>query len=262
MNYLKLIILIIFGYSHASFASFFDQTERYRGFYWFETKEQPEKHIKEKEYKMPTPEEATTYIETIKKRLDEARSQMIAVNFDPTAPLEAKRQAVITYKRLELGMWDGAMSMADSSEMANFTNPELADNYQQPTNVFGVKLKRQIDSEKDALKIMEFAGEFDLLLFTSDSCPYCMEFAPVLQRFVNEYHFQLDTTTLDGEVGGIAMSLGIRVTPTLVAVKKDGSQAFEISRGMISSSELEANILLAKKYSEELTGKKKMRSLK
>jgi thiol-disulfide isomerase/thioredoxin len=140
---------------------------------------------------------------------------------------------------------------------ANFINPEIADNQNHPTNVFGVKLQRQVEAEQNIVAIIGFAKEFDLLLFADESCRYCREFAPVLKRFVNQHHFQLDIASLDSKAGNIAKSLGITSIPTLVAVKKDGFLLFEVSRGVVSTSELEANILLASKYSQELAVKKK-----
>ena len=236
--------------------SFFEQSNQYRGFYWFE-REQSSSQNKKQEYQMPTAEEAAASIEARKKTLDDARNQMVAVGFDQYAPLSAKRQAVINYKKLEMGMWDGALSLVDASDMANFTNPEIAGNQTQPTNVFGVKLQRQVEAEQNIVAIMEFAKEFDLILFADESCRYCREFAPVLKRFVDQHHFQLDVASLDSKAGNIAKSLGITSIPTLVAIKKDGSLLFEVSRGVVSVSGLEANILLANKYSEELTATNK-----
>ncbi len=244
--------------------SFFEQSNQYRGFYWFEREQSSSQNHTKTKYQMPTAEEAAASIEARKKTLDEARNQMVAVGFDQDAPLSAKRQAVINYKKLEMGMWDGALSLVDASDMANFTNPEIANNQTQPTNVFGVKLQRQVEAEQNIVAIMEFAKEFDLLLFADESCRYCREFAPVLKRFVDQHHFQLDIASLDSKAGSIAKSLGITIIPTLVAIKKDGSLLFEVSRGVVSTSQLEASILLASKYSKELkaTGKQRKHRVK
>lgn len=254
-NLIKLTLLLLLTSQPlcTTLAGFYDQDNQYKGFYWFENKAVLNKNYLKTEYQMPTASEAATAIESRKKQLDDARAQMIAVGFDPDVPLAVKRQAVINYKKLEAGMWDGALSIVDASDMANFINPELADNQTQPANVFGIKLKRQIEAEQNIISIMEFAKDFDLLLFADESCRYCREFAPVLKRFIDQHQFELDVASLDSIYGGIAKSLGITGIPTLVAVKKDGSQMFEISRGVVSISQLEANILLAKIYSQELT---------
>jgi thiol-disulfide isomerase/thioredoxin len=242
---------------HVNAAGFYEQENRYKGFYWFERMPILNKNGSKIEYQIPTASEAEASIEARKKQLDDARNQMIAVGFDQNAPAAVKRQMVINYKKLEMGMWDGALSLVDASDMANFTNPEIANIQAQPTNVFGVKLKRQIEAEQNTISIMEFAKEFDLLLFADESCRYCREFAPVLKRFVDQHHFDLDVASLDSTAGSIAGSLGITSIPTLVAIKKDGALLFEVSRGVVSISQLEANILLASKYSDELTATNK-----
>jgi conjugal transfer pilus assembly protein TraF len=237
--------------------SFFEQSNQYKGFYWFERGQSTNPNKAEIDYQIPSATVAAASIEARKKKLDDARNQMVAVGFDQDAPLSAKRQAVINYKKIEMEMWNGALSLVDASDMANFINPEIADNQNHPTNVFGVKLQRQVEAEQNIVAIIGFAKEFDLLLFADESCRYCREFAPVLKRFVNQHHFQLDIASLDSKAGNIAKSLGITSIPTLVAVKKDGFLLFEVSRGVVSTSELEANILLASKYSQELAVKKK-----
>lgn len=251
-----LIVLFIFiqliAVTSNAGSSFFEQSNQYKGFYWFEREKSTNPNKAEIDYQIPSATVAAASIEARKKKLDDARNQMVAVGFDQDAPLSAKRQAVINYKKIEMEMWNGALSLVDASDMANFINPEIADNQNQPTNVFGVKLQRQVEAEQNIVSIMEFAKEFDLLLFADESCRYCREFAPVLKRFVDQHHFQLDVASLDSKAGSIAKSLGINSIPTLVAIKKDGSMLFELSRGVVSMSGLEANILLASKYSKEL----------
>lgn len=240
----------------AQASGFLNQQNKYRGFYWFDDLQINKHEQAIQQYQIPTPSEAALAIEERKKSLDDARNQMIAVGFDQNAPEQVKREAILAYKKLEIEMWNGALSLVGASDMANFTNPEIVDNLAQPTNVFGVKLKRRVEAEQSALSILEFAKDFDLLLFEKANCPYCKDFAPVLTRFVGDNNFKLDVASLESNAGSVAKSLGITSVPTLVAVKKDGSQVFEISRGMISLPELENNILLAQKYSLEMTKNK------
>lgn len=56
--------------------------------------------------------------------------------------------------------------------MANFYNHELADNQIMPTNVFGVKLKRQVEAEQNIVSIMEFVKENDLPHFAEEFAPF------------------------------------------------------------------------------------------
>ena len=117
--------------------------------------------------------------------------------------------------------------------------------------MFANKIKRKSDEREKITTIREFARKFDLVVFTNNNCPYSQAFDPVITDFARTHDFTLDKTPLDGIEGKIAQNLGITSTPTLIAVSKDASKMFEISRGMVGISELEANIILSSKYRNE-----------
>lgn len=248
--------------SYASNGSFYQGNNKYKGFYWFETPElQKHKNTNSKSYKdkesfkYPTPEEAGRAIAERKKQLDDARNIMSELSFRNDVPPEVLRDAIIKYKKLEIKMYDSAINLVYASEMANFTNPELSNLNEIPTNVFANKIKRKEEQKERINTIKQFANEFDLLLFTSSTCPYSKAFLPVVTNFASTHGFTLDTAPLDSSEGKIAQSLGIKATPTLVAISKDSKELFEISRGMSSISELERVIVLSSKYSKELKAK-------
>ena len=248
--------------SYASNGSFYQGNNKYKGFYWFETPEM-QKHKNtnsnsddgKESFKYPTPEEAGRAIAERKKQLDDARNIMSELSFRNDVPPEVLRDAIIKYKKLEIKMYDSAINLVYASEMANFTNPELSNLNEIPTNVFANKIKRKEEQKERVNTIKQFANEFDLLLFTSSTCPYSKAFLPVATNFAGTHGFTLDTAPLDSSEGKIAQSLGIKATPTLVAISKDSKELFEISGGMSSISELERVIVLSSKYSKELKAK-------
>lgn len=239
--------------------SFYDGANKHKGFYWFESKQSQNNSTTESDFHYPTPEEATKAIEMRKKAMDDARSQMVELAFDKTTPPEILRKAIVKYKKLEAEMYDGAIRLTYANEMANFTNPEIANVIEYPTNVFANKIKRKSDYEHKIKTIREFAKNFNLLVFTNDNCPYSRAFMPVITNFAKEHGFSLEKAALDGTEGKIAQTLGITSTPTLVAVSSDSNEMFEISRSMVSVSELEANIVLSSKYSDEQRKQKSQR---
>jgi len=240
---------------YAGVGGFYKSVDKYRGFYWFEKQKSNVQPIDIVRFHYPTPEEATSAIAERKKALDDARAQMVELSFRRDVPPEMFRQAIVKYKKLEAKMYNGAIALVHASEMANFTNPEIANIKEFPTNVFANKIKRITDEKQNIEVIQEFAKNFDLLLFADNNCSYCKAFAPVITNFAKNHGFTLDITSLDSKAGKIASSLGINAVPTLIAVSKDGEELFEISRGFSSASELEASILLAKSYSEEQSQK-------
>ena len=260
---LCVIIISLLAAPSCFAGSFFEGKDRYKGFYWFE---QGDKKPKNKlvEYEMPSAEVAKMMIEERRSKMDEARDIMVAVGLDQNAPESAKREAIIAYKKLEMPMWDGAIAMSKASDMANVVNPALADNLKNPTNVFGVKLKRKVESEKNELAIRELAKDFDLILFEEGNCPYCQQFKPVIRDFATNYQFKLSSLTLASKEGLAAKQLGVSAVPTVIIVAKDGSSAFELSRGMVSQSELVNNTVLASQYTKEMSSNinKKFRGIK
>ncbi len=255
-NIPKLLVIILLATSplSASAEGFFSKANEYKGFYWFENKPgiNKDKDHPDDSYQAPTVEQAEALIEARKQQLDEARSRMLAIGFDQNAPASVLREAIIAYKKLEEQMWDGALRMSNAFEMANFTNPELADGIKQPTNVYGVKIQRKMKEQENQQLIASFAQNFDLVLFAEDNCLYCQKFKPVVQDFTASYNFKIEHASLNSPAGKMARSLGINSVPTLVVVKKDGTQVFELTRGMTTLSGLENNTLLAVQYSKEL----------
>ena len=252
-NIIKIIFVFILATTYdarANVGHFYQGKDRYRGFYWFEDKAYEEQN-KTQEHHIPTPIEAEKAIEARRKTMDDARNQMIELAFIKDTPPQILREAIIKYKKLEQEMYDGAIRLSNANDMANFTNPEIADQIELPTNVFANKIKRKVDEEEKIKTIREFASKFDLVLFVNDDCPYCKAFLPVVSSFAKEYGFALNTTGLNTPQGKIASKLGITGVPTLVAISKDASELFELARGFISFSELEDNAVLGHSYSME-----------
>jgi len=252
-NIIVTVFMLILATSYqaqANVGHFYQGKDRYRGFYWFEDKTLLKEKSKEAFY-VPTPLEAEKSIEARRKTMDDARNQMIELAFRKDTPPEILRSAIVKYKKLEQEMYDGGIRLSNANDMANFTNPEIADQIDLPTNVFANKIKRKVAEEEHIKTIREFASKFDLVLFVNDNCPYCTAFLPVASSFAEEYGFVLNTTGLNTPQGKIAVKLGITGVPTLVAISKDAKELFELARGFISFSELQDNVVLGYAYSIE-----------
>jgi len=255
-KYMKIIKSLILGtlflitpLKGICMGAFYNSDDK-KGFYWYEEFISELKEETKKKYVIPTPEEAHQSLESRKQELDAARDQMHAIGYDPNSSEEALLASIKKYKELEEKMWDGAERIVAANNMVNFIYPELLDNLNEPTNVYGVKIQKKLTAKEDEAKIKEFAKEYDLILFASETCAYCHAFLPVFDDVVTDYNFTHEVTNLSSEAGHMARKLGVDSVPTLIAVKKDGSNAFEISRGMISGSELKDNLILGLQYSK------------
>lgn len=175
VQYVKYIlyIILILSIPYTSQA-FFNKTNEYRGFYWFEQKTKTTFHP-------PTSEEAVTSITARTEQLNNTRNQMIELSFRENTPPAELRKAILKYKQLEQKMFSSALRLFDATEMLNFTNPELTS--QVHTNVFANKIKRQVNQKNNGKIIKEFGNDFDLLLFTKETCPYSRAFTPIAKNF-------------------------------------------------------------------------------
>jgi conjugal transfer pilus assembly protein TraF len=239
--------------------NFFEQ--RYRGWLWFENKEKaPADSPRNQNNRASdiTPLEAKEEIEQFAKELEELKFMMLA---------RPSPENVKAYRDKEKQMWDQADDLHAAWDMANLLYPEQRDLINNPVNVHGVKAKRAIQEEENTQKIKALAKDFDLVLFFSDSCKYCVLLSPVLKNFGEQYGFHIDAISATGSkheyfktanAPQLIESLGISAFPTVIAVSHDSKTAFELIRGYVSASELEEYSLLAAKYLEGTRNKEQV----
>ena len=244
--------------AHAN-QNFFEQ--RYRGWFWFENKEKaPADSPRNQNNRASdiTPLEAKEEIEQFAKELEELKFMMLA---------RPSPENVKAYRDKEKQMWDQADDLHAAWDMANLLYPEQRDLINNPVNVHGVKAKRAIQEEENTQKIKALAKDFDLVLFFSDSCKYCVLLSPVLKNFGEQYGFHIDAISATGSkheyfktanAPQLIESLGISAFPTVIAVSHDSKTAFELIRGYVSASELEEYSLLAAKYLEGTRNKEQV----
>lgn len=176
--------------------------------------------------------------------VEQAKAVMLELSFQGASKEEIYK-AVRHYKILEKEMRRSGAELSSAWEMVNFTNPEFIDLINIPVNAHANRVKRRHDKEQQMVKIKDFANQYDLVLFEQDDCPYCKEFKPILARFVKFYGFSLDIVGANSEHSHLVKTLQIKSAPTLVAVRKDGKEAFELIRGLVTLSELENNVIFA-----------------
>ena len=257
-SYLIFMIYVFLHISsiYAKSDDFFE--ERNRGWQWFEEIEKKKLKQKATDEKLKKEIEAAKYakarkeVEAFAARLEELKFMMIR---HPRNVEHAK-----AYKEQEAIMMDNAIILANTSRMVNFMNPLTHDLIDNPTNLFGKRIKEEIDAKASDKEIKRLATEIELFFFFSSNCPYCMSLEPILNDFAKKFGFKIEAVSLDGTVSkyfkthqdsGLAKALNLERTPTIVAVTNDSSKRFELIRGMASFSELEDACLMAIQYLRE-----------
>jgi len=259
MNKLKLYIIIGFILFPATTCGrgFFEQ--RYRGWLWFEEiekqkskseeqKQQKEELVKKREY-----EKAKAEVEQLAQELEELKYMMIRYPDNV--------EHVRAYRQKEAQVFNDAIKLAQTDRMVRFLYPEDFNLIERPQNLYGRRIKEEIIQNNNEARIMAFAKEVELFLFYSSSCPYCRQLEPVLADFAKKYGFKCEAISLDGQNSSyfkthhtpdLVKRLGLKETPTIVAVTNDSNIRFELLRGAASTTELEEVSLLGAQYLEQL----------
>lgn len=248
------IIILLICYAPISLgANFFEQ--RYRGWLWFEEKaikKKPAELVlqqrKEQEYA-----KARQEVEQFSKELEELKFMMIRY--------PENIEHVRSYKEKEAQMLDNSLKLAHSFRMVNFLYPETINLIDSPINLYGRRIKEEIDQQAMVSKIKLLSHKIELFVFFSSSCPYCLALEPVLNDFANKYGFKVEAVSLDGSKSQffktnqnthqnqeLVKKLNLQKVPTIVAVTNDSKINFELMRGAASMSELEEAAIFAVEY--------------
>jgi conjugal transfer pilus assembly protein TraF len=227
--------------------------ERYRGWLWFEEKPKEEKKKvikrKSKEFNKEEMEEIKRKNEEFKEELELLKHVMIRYPND----LEHVRR----YKEKEKIMLENAINLSKSFLMVNFLNPDLADQLENPQNMYGRKVKKEIDEEERERKIKSLAKNVELFVFIQADCKHCELLEKHLKRFANIYGFQVEAVSRDGSSSKyfkthfnkeLIEKLDLTVMPAVVAVTNDSRLRFELARGAVSVADFEDNAVLMSDY--------------
>lgn len=232
------LILTIFWISLAN-ASFYDGAKR--GWFWFEERLEEEEQQKKSNNLLPREK-----FEQSKKELEDLRYAMFV---NPIV------ENVRAYRLKEEEMWANAYKLHDAWLQVGFLDPKLRSN---PTNVYSVKLDREVKKEKEVTQIFEFLKDYDLIFFRNGSCKYCQRFEPILKDFANKYQVQVEAISADksesqyfpnkdGEL--LIRAFNITEYPSVIAVNKQNARKIlELTKGLLTLDELEEHCLLAMQY--------------
>lgn len=251
---LLIIMLIEPGTVIAANSNFFEQS--YRGWLWFEEKEQDESLKQKPEQQnsayVPTKEEmerAKRENEEFKEELENLRHMMIRypdnINY------------IRLYKEKEQEMLNASMTLARNFAMANFLNPNLADNLEAPQNIYGRNVKKSEKQAKDKETIKLLTSKIELFVFREENCPHCPTLEKHLNSFANKYGFKVEAVSRDASSSiyfkthnnpAIIKALSLEVMPTVIAITRDSKYRFELVRGAVSIPDLEDKALLLTEY--------------
>jgi len=240
---------------HSYAQNFFEQ--RYRGWLWFEEKEQDESKDKDLMKKQKSPylpskeeiEKAKLDNEKFKEELADLRHLIIRY--------PDNLEFIRLYKEKEKQMLDGAMRLASNFAMVNFLRPDIADQLKNPQNIYGRNVAKSEKEKQDREIIKILTSKVELFVFRQDSCGHCSILEKHLSSFAKKYGFKVEAVSQDKSASSyfkthnnpaIIKELALTVMPTVIAITKDSKMRFELARGAVSIPDLEDKALLLAEF--------------
>lgn len=251
-------LILIFGITSDALANnkFFEQ--RYRGWLWFDESEK-EDAVKEQKH---DDDEDKIQLPTLEQMQEAKRdNEKFAQELEMLKHLAIRHpdnlEYIKLYKLKEKEMMDRAQLLGINWLMANFLNPEIVDELENPQNIYGRDIKKSQNKKTEESNLKDLSSKVELFVFRQDGCPYCSTLEKHLNTFANKYGFKVEAITPDNSQSRyfksnsspeLVEALGLEVMPTVIAVVNDTRARFELARGAVSVADLEEKSLLLAKY--------------
>lgn len=163
------------------------------------------------------------------------------------AILEPTRQNVAAYLEQHQALMEQSERFADTWQQVVWTTPTLDNALRAPTGS-AAYVRADADAEGLDHRLTEAAQRYGLMFFFRGSCPYCHQFAPVLQAFARRYGFSVVAVTLDGGTlpefpqpktnDAAATALQVESVPAVYLIEPRQRTVAPASFGFIGYSEL------------------------
>jgi conjugal transfer pilus assembly protein TraF len=147
--------------------------------------------------------------------------------------------AVADFWRLQDFARRKARAFAGVTQLAMLVHPEL--NAKSANPMVG-DARSALGAQKEATRRAYLRGQsarFALVMFSRASCGYCRVQWPILQRFQEEYGWQVIAQDLDADPG-YGVRFGVDVTPTTMVIRRNSAQRMVIASGVEAYPNLSA----------------------
>lgn len=229
-----IVVLIINNLCSAN--SWYDQ--KLEGWYYFEDKG----NSKQKQHSL-TKQEAEEILEEEKASL---KQQLALALLSPT------EENVEAYLKEQKKWIDQSSRFANVWQKTLLEHPLLGDFLINPTTSFGVQLRKDLEVQKRKKRLTELAKTHFLLFFFKGKDPYSQKAAEVVHLFSTMNQWKVKAVSIDYvpvkefpefEIDkGISRAVKAKITPSMYVVDPSQDLIIPVGAGLISVSELEANI--------------------
>jgi len=210
-----------------------------KGWWWYEVKPEP-KDEEELEEKKPPVEGAILKQYTY--------DQLIAMHPDQLKELFDQALKSAVQKPSDANMLDyytmidvsRRKSLAFANATAAFVqkNPDYSTLTADPIAAPGkvATTRQQVDEAENYVR--QAKGNYALLYFTSEGCPYCEEQDSILKYFISKYEWEVKKIDRESN-SALAAKLGVTMVPALVLIGQGQEDWMPVSAGVTSLGDIE-----------------------
>ena len=221
-------------------------SDRERGWFWYrepppERRQKPKAKPHAAAPTAPARPAALIEFDALQKRVEELRN--IAI-------MRPTERNIRDYLAVQAEVIDKASTFADVAQRVIWANPEFDYTVTgRPVNAKALEVfdRAQINARENVATAL--ATNHALFFFFRSDCPYCHQFAPLLNEFEAKFGLTVVPISVDGGPllpvyadpkidNGIARSLDVRQVPALFLVEPRGGRIVPIGYGVLSESEL------------------------
>jgi conjugal transfer pilus assembly protein TraF len=197
-----------------------------RGYWWYDKPAPPLEDSQDSQVEKPSippmGELATWPPARIRKLIEQQRDYAATV---------LTVDAVADFWRLQDFARRKARAFAGVTQIAMLQHPEL--NSKSANPMVG-DARDAMSAEKEAIRrayLRSHANGFALVMFSRSSCGYCRVQWPIVQRFQEEFGWQVTLLDLDRRPD-IGQRFGVAVTPTILVIRRGSRQRMTIASGI------------------------------
>ena len=238
-------------------SSFFEK--RAEGWHWYESlSDNKIKKRKAEEEKSSSGRSSSSSLQTPTEKIEAQRRELETKLH--TAILEPSQQNITTYILAQKALMDQSQRFSEAWKKVVLTTPSLDETLVHPVDQNARHVYYDEQRRELSKKIQGLASEYGLFFFFRKNCPYCHQFAPIVKRFADKYHWSVLGISLDGgnlpefphakRDNGIATRLSVTHVPALIALHPKTGKLIPLAYGMVSENEIEERIELLTKLSE------------
>lgn len=218
--------------------------EREEGWFWYHDPAH-EKPVPPDVSPSPPPGDAAESAPDPRERIARQREEL--ERLQALAILEPTRSNVVAYLEKHTALMEQSERFADTWQRVVWTSPQFDHTLRAPTGN-AAYVQADVDAEGLDQRLSEASNHYGLLFFFRGSCPYCHQFAPVLQAFAQRYGFDIVAVSLDGgslpefpnprSNEAAAAALKVDSVPAVYLIEPRTRQVAATSFGFVGYSEL------------------------